>query len=77
MYGQQQRQQNWSPDYDTEANAAIIIGEAEKLFNKVVKDCINTITTEYAFSKSSSSLQLLPPSNEEQQKSYEIKPNSS
>ncbi|HZD82967.1 MAG TPA: hypothetical protein VE076_08835 [Nitrososphaeraceae archaeon] len=42
MYGQQQQpQQNWSPDSDTEANAAIIIDEAEKLFYKLIKDCVN------------------------------------
>ena len=80
MYGGriQQSQQYQLQDYDTEANVAIIVEEAEKLFNKVVKDCINTITTEYAFSKSSlpSTLPLLPPSNEEQQKSYEIKSNN-
>jgi hypothetical protein len=41
MYGQQQPpQQNWSPDYDTKASVAIIIDEAEKLFYKVVKDCV-------------------------------------
>jgi hypothetical protein len=77
MYGPDQQQKS-SPNYNTEANISMIVEEAEKLFNKVVKDCINTITTECAFSKSSSlSLPLLPPSNEEQQKSHEIKPDSS
>jgi hypothetical protein len=42
-YGQQQ---NSSPDYNTEANAAIIIGEAEKLFYKLVKDSIITGCTQ-------------------------------
>jgi hypothetical protein len=65
-YGQQQ-QQNSSPDFDTEANAAIIIDEAKKLFYKLVKDSINNIPIEHPFRKSSSSLPLLPPSNEEQQ----------
>jgi hypothetical protein len=66
MYGQQQ-QQSSSPDYNTEANAAIIIGEAEKLFYKLVKDSINkVIIIDYPFNKSSS-LPLLPPSNEQQQ----------
>jgi hypothetical protein len=41
MYGQQQQQQNSSPDYNSEANAAIIIGEAEKLFYKLIKDSVN------------------------------------
>ncbi len=79
MYGGQiqQPQQYPSPNYNTEANVAIIVDEAEKLFNRLVKDCINkVIIIDYPFSKSSS-LPLLPPSNEEQQKSYEIKSNSS
>jgi hypothetical protein len=74
MYGQQQKQ-NSSPDYNTETNAAIIIDEAEKLFYKLVKDSINKIIIDYPFSRTSS-LPLLPPSKE-QQKSYEIKSNSS
>ncbi|MGC2426343.1 MAG: hypothetical protein WA421_04860, partial [Nitrososphaeraceae archaeon] len=74
-YGQQQ-QQNSSPDYDTEANAAMIVNEAEKLYNKLVRDCLNKIITDYSFSTSSSSLPLLPQSNEEQ-KSFEINSNNS
>jgi hypothetical protein len=75
MYGQQQ-QQNSSSDYDIEANAAIIICEAEKLFYKLVKDSINNIPIEYPFSKSSlPSLPLSPASDEG--KSYEIKSNDS
>jgi hypothetical protein len=68
MYGPDQQQKS-SPDYGIQANAAIIIGEAEKLFYKLVKDCINKIITDCTFSKSSlpSSLPLLPPSNAEQQ----------
>jgi hypothetical protein len=60
-----------SPDNNTEANAAVIVDEAEKLYNKVVKDCINKaiIIIDHPFSKPSS-LPLLSPSNEEQ-KSYE------
>jgi hypothetical protein len=74
MYEGQIQQQNSSPDYNTQANISMIVGEAEKLYNKVVKDCINKIIfADYTFSKSSS-LPLLPPSNEEQ-KSYEIKSN--
>jgi hypothetical protein len=60
MYGgqiQQQSQQYLSPN--TEANVAIIVDEAEKLYNKIVKDCINKtvdlkITNEASDSKSSS-----------------------
>jgi hypothetical protein len=47
----------------------MMVEEAEKLYNKIVKDCINkTIIIDYPFSKSSlpSSLPLLPPSNEQQ-----------
>jgi len=67
---------DWSSDSDTEANAAIIIDEAEKLYNTVVKDSINKIIiVDYPFCKSSS-LPLLPASTEEQQKSYEIKSNN-
>jgi hypothetical protein len=76
MYGPQQ-QQNSSPNYNTEANIAVIVDEAEKLFNKVLKDCINKIIIiDYPFSKASS-LPLLPESNEEQQKSCESKSNGS
>jgi hypothetical protein len=63
----QQPQQNSSPDYDTEANAIIITDEAEKLYNKLVRDCLHKIITDYSLSTSSSSLPLLPQSNEEQQ----------
>jgi hypothetical protein len=74
-YGQMQQQPQYlSPDNNTEANAAIMVGEAEKLFNKLVKDCINKTITDHTFSKSS--LPLLPTSNEEQ-KSCKIKSNSS
>ena len=62
MYGQQQQQQNSLPDYDTEANVAIIIDEAGKLFYKLVKDSINKtlkITNEASDSKSPS-FSLLP-----------------
>jgi hypothetical protein len=40
MYGPQPQQQR-SQDYNTEVNAAAIVNEAEKLFNKLIKDCIN------------------------------------
>jgi hypothetical protein len=60
MYGLQQPQ-----DYNTEANAAIILDEAEKLCNKLVKDCINKTledlkTTNEASNSKSSSMSLLP-----------------
>ncbi len=41
--GQIQQQQYSSPNYNTEDNMALMIDEAEKLFNKVVKDCIELI----------------------------------
>ena len=63
MYGRQIQQQQYpSPDYNTEANMALIVDEAEKLFNKVVKDSINKVIADCTFSKSP--LPLLPPSNE-------------
>jgi hypothetical protein len=64
-YGQtqQQSQQYPSSNYNTEANIAMIVEEAEKLYSKVVRDCINNI--DYPFSKLSS-LPFLQPSNEEQ-----------
>jgi len=49
MYGgqiQQQQPQYLSPDDNTEANAAMIVDEAEKLFTKVVKDSINKTVQE-------------------------------
>ncbi len=66
MYGGQirQSQQYPSPNYNTEANVAMIVGEAEKLYNKIVKDCISKVVADYAVNKSS--LPLLPPPNEEQ-----------
>jgi hypothetical protein len=69
--GQIRQSQHYpSPNYDTEANIAIIVDEAEKLFNKLVKDIINkVIIIDYHLSK--------PSSNEEQQNSYEIKSNDS
>jgi hypothetical protein len=63
MYGQQQYP---SPDYGTEANAAILVNEAEKLFNKLVKDSINkVIITDCTFSKSPLSSSLSLPDKEE------------
>jgi hypothetical protein len=68
MYGGQiQPQRYQSPHNNTEANASVIVDEAEKLYNKVVKDCINkAVIIDRPFNKPSS-LPLLPPSNAEQQ----------
>jgi hypothetical protein len=63
MYGPDQQQKS-SPDYNTEANAAIIIDEAKKLFYKLVKDNINKVITDCTFSKSS--LPALSSPNEEE-----------
>jgi hypothetical protein len=76
MYVGQIQQYYLSPDYNTDANIDIIVDEAEKLYNTVVKDSINKIIiVDYPFRKSSS-LPLLPASTEEQQKSYELESNS-
>ncbi len=42
-----QQSRHPSQDYNTEAIAAMIIEEAEKLYNKVVKDCINKSVEEH------------------------------
>jgi transposase-like protein len=60
MYGLQQPR-----DYNTEANAAVILDEAEKLYNKIVKDCIDKTvedlkTTNEASNSKPSSMSLLP-----------------
>jgi hypothetical protein len=76
MYVGQIQQYYLSPDYNTDADIDIIVDEAEKLYNTVVKDSINKIIiVDYPFRKSSS-LPLLPASTEEQQKSYELESNS-
>jgi hypothetical protein len=64
-------------DYNDETIVSMMIDEAEKLFYKLVKDSINKIITDFTFSKSSSLPLLSPSSNEEQQKTYEIKSNCS
>ena len=57
-YGPDQQQKS-SPDYNTEDNVSIIVEEAEKLYNNLVKDCTNKVMiTDCTFSKSSSSLPL-------------------
>jgi hypothetical protein len=68
MYGgriQQQSPRCASPNYNTEANATIIVEEAEKLYSKLVKDCINKTVKELkntneASDSKSPSLSLLP-----------------
>jgi hypothetical protein len=49
------------------SNAAIIVEEAEKLYNTIVKDCINKTITDHTFNESSlPSLPLLSASEEQQ-----------
>jgi hypothetical protein len=60
-YGQQQ-QRYPSQDYIT-----MLIEEAEKLYNKLSKELVDEIISDYA-SNISTSLPLLPPSNEEEQR---------
>jgi transposase-like protein len=73
---EQQQQQSLSPDCNTETNAAIIIDEAEKLFDKLIKDGINKVITDYPFRKSPlpSSLPLLPQSDEQQSHAFQRPP---
>jgi hypothetical protein len=64
MYGSQS-QQYPSLNYNTKANAAIIVDEAEKLYSKLIKDCMNKIvegikTTDVVSDSESSSLSLSP-----------------
>lgn len=51
-YGQQQ--------YPSEAYTDILLEKAEKLYNKLAKELVDEILTDYAFSTSSSFLPLLP-----------------
>jgi len=57
-YGQQQ--------YPVQAYMDILIEEAERLYNKLIKELVDEIITDYS-SNISSSLPLLLPANEEQQ----------
>ena len=57
-YGQQQ--------YPTQAYMDMLIEEAERLYNKLIKELVDEIITDYS-SNISSSLPLLLPANEEQQ----------
>jgi hypothetical protein len=52
-----QNQHFHSEDYNTEARVAMIVDEAEKLFNKLAKDCIKKIISNQA-----SSISPPPPS---------------
>ena len=45
----------------------MLLEEAEKLYNKLVKELVDEIISDYA-SNISTSLPLLPPSNEEEQR---------
>ena len=56
-YGQQQQQ------YPSQDYIDMLIEEAEKLYNKLTKEWVDEIITDYAFSISSSSLPLLSPSD--------------
>ena len=58
-YGQQQQ-------YPSQAYADMLLEEAEKLYNKLVKKLVDETITDYAFSTSSSLLPVLPPFEERQ-----------
>ena len=54
-YGQRQQQ------YPSQAYTGMLLEEAEKLYNKLAKESVDEIITDYASSTSSSLLPLLPP----------------
>jgi hypothetical protein len=58
-YGQQQQ-------YPSQAYIDMLLEEAEKLYNKLVKKLVDETITDYAFSTSSSLLPVLPPFEERQ-----------
>jgi hypothetical protein len=60
-YGQQHQQQ-----YSSQDCIDMLLEEAEKLYNKLAKEIGDEITSDYASSKSSSLLPLLPQSEERQ-----------
>ena len=64
-----QNQHFHSEDYNTEAKVAMIVDEAEKLYTKLVKDCINKIISNQAFSilPPSQSLPILSPHEDKEQ----------
>ena len=59
-YGQQQQR------YPSQAYTDMLLEEAEKLYNKLVKKLVDETITDYASSTSSSLLPLLPPPEERQ-----------
>ena len=59
-YGQQQQQ------YPSQDYIDMLLEEAEKLYNKLVKELVDESITDYAFSTSSLLLPLLPPPEERQ-----------
>lgn len=62
MYGQNQYT---SYNHDGEGSGAMLLEEAEKLYNKLAKEQVDEIITDYAYKISSSSLPSLPSSEEE------------
>jgi archaellum component FlaC len=64
MYGGQQQQLISSQDYFTKHYAAMLVEEADKLYNKLVKEITKGITYDPAFSSSTSSSPLLSPSSD-------------
>jgi hypothetical protein len=69
MYGQKLYT---SYNHDGEGSGAMLLEEAEKLYTKLAKDMVDEIINDYASSISSSSLPLLPSSNEHQQEKSHV-----
>ena len=65
MDGQQQYQ---SMNYGREDYMALLVEEAAKLYDKLVKEMVDEIISDYSTSTSSTSLPLLPPSDENESK---------
>ena len=63
MDGQQQYQ---SMNYRREDYMTLLVEEAAKLYDKLVKEMVDEIISDYSASTSSPSLQLLSPSDEEE-----------
>jgi hypothetical protein len=55
MYGGQQQQYIPSQDYFIEHYTAMLLNQAEKLYNKLVKDLTNRIIDNTAFNNNNSS----------------------
>ena len=66
-YGQQLQQQYPSQDY-----ISVLLEEAEKLYNKLVKELVDETITDYASSISSLSLPLLQATDEKEQKPWPL-----